>query len=886
MILILIKPFFYGTNYYVGQDGDDSKDCADNLCKTLQAATIKVMAYYATEFTVIIRGQTTISSSFDLSQTFSSPRTFTNNPDFSSTFSDIHIYENGQFIVTGNALFQMILFTKLDQATQYNGGAIYAKFNELSCNLQIIDCVFVDCKAIDNGGALSLVTFVKTDTTLRDMLFQRFVSQNDGGAFQFSINNGAKLTIAGSLSFQDCKTLSDSGYGGALYAKIFGENSYLIFRESVIFERCSGQTGGGMCLITQRKGNFTIYALWKFTNCSSSNKGGGIYLETNNGTINFNQSQQVLIENCTCDGSGGGIYCLISNNGQIQIKNIKLRNCNSQRSGGGIYAIIESGSQLTLDNTCELYQCESHGNGGGIYIMIDSTTQSSFIIKDAYIHECKSITNTSLSYPESGFGGGLFIGCNGDYNPSTELIDLHGMKIYNNSADKYGQSLYIAMRQVIEFCQYGIFGEYVKGNYSDGMSNENELLGIPMDLNTFNSSSPQTIEQQQQPLEPWWRILGILKSAQVVMNISNPNGKLIFHIEGKRMIPGYLNVKIFEFGDKTQENIDQEQKVINYQYNKNNLKSLKGTSTQSPISQNHEIVNTQQISIISNSRIEKNLHNYANEIIYPPEDGQSNPIQIIGEIQSEQKATFGMNEYQWLNYKEKVNGVLISNDRNIFTGKDGLLIEDTENAAVRLEVIIEEDDVDDDSEIDDPQKEDDVEKEGEQDEQEEKSKVLTVGFIVGIVVGALAIIAVIIIIIIVAIFISKKLSDFEKIKKIGKGTFGTVWKMKEIKSQRIVAIKEVDYDSDEEKQRFHKEVSVMRDVYHILQQASSSSSSSSSSQNSDSLPPFIHVVEPLGYFLNEDKDKAQFAFEYCENGDLRQYIQNMKNFGTEIPEAV
>ncbi|KAA6360726.1 MAG: putative NEK protein kinase [Streblomastix strix] len=108
--------------------------------------------------------------------------------------------------------------------------------------------------------------------------------------------------------------------------------------------------------------------------------------------------------------------------------------------------------------------------------------------------------------------------------------------------------------------------------------------------------------------------------------------------------------------------------------------------------------------------------------------------------------------------------------------------------------------------------------------------------------------------------------------------------MKEIKSQRIVAIKEVDYDSDEEKQRFHKEVSAMRDVYHILQQASSSSSSSSS-QSSDSQPPFIHVVEPLGYFLNEDKDKAYLAFEYCENGDLRQYIQKMKDSGTEITEA-
>ncbi|KAA6354496.1 MAG: putative NEK protein kinase, partial [Streblomastix strix] len=39
----------------------------------------------------------------------------------------------------------------------------------------------------------------------------------------------------------------------------------------------------------------------------------------------------------------------------------------------------------------------------------------------------------------------------------------------------------------------------------------------------------------------------------------------------------------------------------------------------------------------------------------------------------------------------------------------------------------------------------------------------------------------------------------------------------------------------------------------------------------------------LGYFLNEDK--AYLVLEYCENGDLRQYIQNMKNAGTEISDA-
>lgn len=56
-----------------------------------------------------------------------------------------------------------------------------------------------------------------------------------------------------------------------------------------------------------------------------------------------------------------------------------------------------------------------------------------------------------------------------------------------------------------------------------------------------------------------------------------------------------------------------------------------------------------------------------------------------------------MNDYKWLNYKQKVYGVLISNDRKIFTGKDGLTIEEDENAVVPLEIVIEEEDVDDES---------------------------------------------------------------------------------------------------------------------------------------------------------------------------------------------
>ncbi|KAA6361179.1 MAG: putative Serine:threonine protein kinase PLK4, partial [Streblomastix strix] len=76
-----------------------------------------------------------------------------------------------------------------------------------------------------------------------------------------------------------------------------------------------------------------------------------------------------------------------------------------------------------------------------------------------------------------------------------------------------------------------------------------------------------------------------------------------------------------------------------------------------------------------------------------------------------------------------------------------------------------------------------------------------------------------------------KKSDFERIGRLGRGAFGTIWHMKEKASSREVAVKEMDYYTQEE---------------------------------------------------NEDGDKAYLVLEYCSKGDLRKYINNMKELGVEI----
>ncbi|KAA6357121.1 MAG: hypothetical protein EZS28_047352, partial [Streblomastix strix] len=80
-----------------------------------------------------------------------------------------------------------------------------------------------------------------------------------------------------------------------------------------------------------------------------------------------------------------------------------------------------------------------------------------------------------------------------------------GMRILGNTANNGGQSLYVAITKLAEWCRTGTAGEYVKGNYIDFTSNLNELQGVRMDYSTFNDPNVE-IAQQQQPLQYYWSL--------------------------------------------------------------------------------------------------------------------------------------------------------------------------------------------------------------------------------------------------------------------------------------------------------------------------------------------------------------------------------------------
>ncbi|KAA6387066.1 MAG: putative AUR protein kinase [Streblomastix strix] len=605
----------------------------------------------------------------------------------------------------------------------------------------------------------------------------------------------------------------------------------------------------------------------------------------------------------------GGILKLIG----TQIQNYQLSNQKKQPgdgNGAAINADIKLGSKLIIKDSCQFYKCISNnGNGGAIYVDIDFASQFEFIINDATIQGCQVKAKATLDYP-TGYGGGIFLTGSGEYDPSTQSIDLKGMKIYNNVADNGGQSLYVAMTQIAEWCKYGIFGEYIKGNYSDQKSDFNELQGISVDRDSFNKLSSEQIIQDQLFLQYQWRILAILTNARIILNVTIEQQPLRFVIEGSKMIQGYL--------------------LAIQQYN-------------------------------------------SDDLIYPSNESYQ-PIALTGDPQDFQTATFGMKDYSWFDYKKKEYNMLISNDRRFFTGIDrqegedllmqveieqdfksqfpvwaivAIIIGSLVVIAVLIIVIsiivyrqkVNKRRKTSDSrqtgsfsrqqpvqlvgqqhvQLDNPQPDQlDIPQPGSLHtplpiqqhsplietpvghqpeivaiQQHDQQPVYTSSdnniqepsssFLINDLIGQNSQIGQyspgpqqtppnninplpnnINIINIHTFNTNWVLANFAIIGELGKGGYGVVYHAIEISSNRHVALKKMKYGTDKEKLNANKEKDMMVLSYQSHHQNGSQS----------------HIVEPLGFFV--DNNSAYLVIEYFKNGDLRKYINSMRSMGAEI----
>ncbi|KAA6386621.1 MAG: hypothetical protein EZS28_017852, partial [Streblomastix strix] len=392
-------------------------------------------------------------------------------------------------------------------------------------------------------------------------------------------------------------------------------------------------------------------------NLSTTTQAKGIvHINVNN--QNF-IAQNSIFEGITIEGEGGNAIRFDNNaNSRVtasitncQFKNINAKADSNGHGGSAIFAELRDQSSLIIDSNCQFIQCiNNKGNGGAIYIDIDFNSLYQFNINDALIKDCHATADTTLAYP-TGYGGGIFLTGSGDFDISSPTLDLSGMNISGNAADKAGQSLYVASTELQKWCNQGTFGQYVKGNYSEAQSDIDELEGILVDQSEFATLTQENILEQQYHLEYFWSEIVTLTKVDVTINQSNSSIPVSFAIEGTNMHLNQLSVKIIDQGAKTQNN--QNELILNI-LNSSSISSIFQFFTQLQ----H---NKQQILNRTN----------AFETIYPPNDGTST-IDIVGEPQNEQEAYFDMHGYSsWFNYDDKEYGVLASNNRRIFTGIDG-----------------------------------------------------------------------------------------------------------------------------------------------------------------------------------------------------------------------
>lgn len=95
---------------------------------------------------------------------------------------------------------------------------------------------------------------------------------------------------------------------------------------------------------------------------------------------------------------------------------------------------------------------------------------------------------------------------------------------------------------------------------------------------------------------------------------------------------------------------------------------------------------------------------------------------------------------------------------------------------------------------------------------------------------------------------------YEKIKDIGKGSFGKVSLVKRKQDGKILVWKELAYGkmSDKEKQMLVSEVNILRELNHP------------------------HVVKYYDRVIDRNNAKIYIVMEYCEGGDISTLIKNSR----------
>ncbi|KAA6375233.1 MAG: hypothetical protein EZS28_029240 [Streblomastix strix] len=516
LVLLLFLAFFIskdtlnvnGFEYYLGESGYDSNNCQTSLtsCKTLGAVPIKDNVDNAETYIVYIMDITSISQQLSITQT-ASARTFTKGPTTSETYCEIKVYDTGYFFVQGSVHFSYIEFI-VDSGTSYE-----TVINVPSSSFYSTAVVTLEvCKMSMTTGASSIS---------RRLILQQNGSLNidnlnaENITTQYAIiycNSSVRTVSITNSHFENVirQTDSDNSQGGIIYVSLSTSGHQLTLSGTQFIQCKSTSTyavGGALYLLLDKYATGTLSNL-EFKQCEAY-RGGAIYIQlsySSTGTLSdlvFNQCQA---------SNGGGILAFVFENAQLTLsssgsdKQCLFSECKANGvGGGGMYVSCLDGGIVNLNQQCKFYKCISDwGNGGAIDLYMNFTQIGKFIINDAIIQECEAKQGSFLT-SRLGYGGGIFIGVTGNYGPSVgDVIDLHGMKIDGNKADKLGQTLYVVMNELERWCKEGTAGYYVKGNYSDATSDENQLMGIAKRKEIYDYYSVSQIQSETIRLESYW----------------------------------------------------------------------------------------------------------------------------------------------------------------------------------------------------------------------------------------------------------------------------------------------------------------------------------------------------------------------------------------------
>ena len=108
------------------------------------------------------------------------------------------------------------------------------------------------------------------------------------------------------------------------------------------------------------------------------------------------------------------------------------------------------------------------------------------------------------------------------------------------------------------------------------------------------------------------------------------------------------------------------------------------------------------------------------------------------------------------------------------------------------------------------------------------------------------------------------MENYEVICEIGKGSFGSVHKIRRVRDSKILVWKELNYGkmTEKEKQQLVAEVNILRELRHP------------------------NIVRYYDRIIDKVKAKIYIVMEYCENGDMKQLLRNCKKDKDHISEEV